>query len=299
MRNLFLAVSFTWLLFLVRHLHAAPGEGNIVAHVYERIWLWEMYDFFWDFKGDNEQSKLFPGQRRLEYGEFQGLLENPDDPIKPNKDLRSPMTASLKDVADDLLAKKWSGNLKKIHKIDPSLSSWIPPNNEPWKTKYEELIDKTEKEYTKIRVEFTTTPEKFPPARAERIQKYAKAVAWLREEDEMNHISNLLKKKDNGGCGLGNDVVEEVRNSRVPWGNDFRLVKVQQTLSNVLPARLGQKIMGSRFKDRAELISFVRTGYFLHPVLPTLFSVFKHHNPPCVYSSAQQHIALPPKNLDV
>ncbi|RGP63234.1 hypothetical protein FLONG3_9990 [Fusarium longipes] len=55
--------SLVWLLLsLVQVAHSAQGD-NILSHARERIWLWEMYSFFCDIEGA-ENQKMFMVQNK-------------------------------------------------------------------------------------------------------------------------------------------------------------------------------------------------------------------------------------------
>ncbi|EFR05109.1 hypothetical protein MGYG_08118 [Nannizzia gypsea CBS 118893] len=219
MRGNLLIFFLTWLLSLSSYASGddkIPGD-NRVAHVFERIWLWEMYEFFCDADTASAQQKLFPhynedgdpldrnigrkGDKRLDYARFQKRLqEGGHSRASPPPTIDSPANGDPFKSAKQLLDLGWS-NIFDSKEVDPTLpyeKSFDPRN-------YPELIDKTEQHYSWLRLGFAKDPygDIDNPDRIKRIADIAETIVIARKQDRFQYITDSVTvPRKNGGLGL-------------------------------------------------------------------------------------------------
>ncbi|KAH7096028.1 hypothetical protein FB567DRAFT_514042 [Paraphoma chrysanthemicola] len=279
MRSLQTISAILWLFSLISFVHAA----NWQSHVYERIYLWEMYDLFSEIKGPDNQPIFkqnpkhpWPNNRnigsgpngRLTYWEFQVRLQNKGlipGTIPTSNDLPSPAGGNLDNAASGLLSKGYNGQLN-IEFLDPSFKGFKASKNDPHADSYQAFIDKVEKQYTELRKD-SANDRYFGPARNKQVSDVANKIALLRRLDTQQWIVSYFKKappateedkkKGKGGLGLTNVVTRQV-NSGIPVAPTFTQVDVPGTFAAYTnPDGTLREELSKNFANQQALIDWI------------------------------------------
>ncbi|DAA79023.1 TPA_exp: Uncharacterized protein A8136_2808 [Trichophyton benhamiae CBS 112371] len=219
MRGILITFLLTWLLSLSTYASGADDElkDNKVSHVFERIWLWEMYDFICEVDTPEGQKLLFPidktvdrwrhnvgsqRDKRLTYAQFQKRLQeggNPQGGALPM--INSPAEGDPFRSARQLLDLGWDGKFS-LKEVAPRVKD----------VTYRGLIAVTEQYYSQYRIDLEKQPwgSANDPVRIARIATITEAIRTLRYQDRHQYITDTVTSKKIGGLGLAKVVAEKL-----------------------------------------------------------------------------------------
>ncbi|KAK8132193.1 hypothetical protein PG999_000366 [Apiospora kogelbergensis] len=223
----FLLPLLAWLLSCV--LAEGPGGANYVAHSYERIWMWEMYDTITDIEGPDKQNSIFPQQpkqpkwkqnmgsgegKKYTYAEFMTVLERGDLNRGAEKDLVAPGSApdggpTVHECSKDLLRKGWASKMPNLNLAHPELtSSAFNPGDgnkkpgrlynpkDPWNGPYTELASRLDNKFQDLRAKFHDDSKwgAYITTKTDRMKTLVESITTVRREDTSSWLRSQVSK---------------------------------------------------------------------------------------------------------
>ncbi|KAF2750972.1 hypothetical protein M011DRAFT_455933 [Sporormia fimetaria CBS 119925] len=254
MRGHSVIVVITWVLGLLNGVVGqAAGAGNIWAHAYERIWLWEMYDLFVNKYEPAKQSMIFPqsntghiGLRnkgsgpngRLTYSEFMFRLQGgavvqgrPPNVGQHDLEAFSPSRAGYDGAAQRLKSVGYVTPVERPDQVDPTLKVYKPDPEDPHKGAYTALVEKIDREFEIIfhgDEDFAIISR----AKEQQLLGLAEKIIRIREEDTQRFLGEKFKEapkdaNDKLRMGLTKTVFDTVPSAA--GGGTYQKVNVAAT----------------------------------------------------------------------